>query len=284
MRIVAAYKAADPKFKADETTSEQPQRLVAISKHFYMGQFEVTQDQYEKVLGRNPSTFSRRGTGAGNVPADVDSLRFPVESVSWYDGIEFWNGLSQAENLTPYYTLTAIIRHSDQSIKSATVSVASSGRQPRKSSSYRLPTEAEWEWACRATTTTPFHFGRVLNGDQANVDGNFPYGTARKGPFLGRITNVGSYLKNSFGLHDMHGNVLEWCFDVDDPSAYANRSGTTSDPVVTSGSAKRVLRGGSWYYSSGDARSASRFSYAPDLRFDNVGFRVVFSSAAVKSP
>ena len=110
---------------------------------------------------------------------------------------------------------------------------------------YRLPTEAEWEYACRANTTTPFHFGSVLNGDKANVDGNDPFGTTTKGKYLGRTTTVGSYAANAFGLNDMHGNVREWCFDVFDETAYGSRAGTTSDPTVTSGSKYRVLRGGS---------------------------------------
>lgn len=105
--------------------------------------------------------------------------------------------------------------------KNATLSIAGGN-------GYRLPTEAEWEYACRATTTSAFHFGDVLNGDSANVNGNFPFGTTKKGKYLGRPTTVGSYRQNNFGLFDMHANVWEWCWDSFDDKAYAKRSGTTN--------------------------------------------------------
>ena len=131
-----------------------------------MGVYEVTQGEYEKVMGVNPSSFK---TVSGQ-----DTSRFPVEQVSWNDAVEFCQKLSAKDGVT-----------------------------------YRLPTEAEWEYACRAGATTTFHFGGTLNGDKANVDGSNPYGTATKGPFLQRTTTGGSYPKNAFGLFDMHGNVWE---------------------------------------------------------------------------
>ena len=149
---------------------------------------------------------------------------------------------------------------------------------------YRLPTEAEWEYACRAGTTTPYHFGSELNGKQANVDGNYPFGTTTKGPYLERTTAVGSYVQNGFGLFDMHGNVWEWCEDVYDANAYASRSGTTTDPKVTSGSEYRVLRGGSWGTYSRDTRSAGRYGDSPVVRYNGYGFRVVFPASAVRTP
>ena len=144
---------------------------------------------------------------------------------------------------------------------------------------YRLPTEAEWEYACRAGATTTFHFGGTLNGDKANVDGSNPYGTATKGQFLQRTTTGGSYPKNAFGLFDMHGNVWEWCEDAYEAKAYASRNETTTDPKGTSGLKSRVLRGGSWNYVSYGARSAMRLGGAPVMRFSNDGFRVVRSVA-----
>ena len=192
-------------------------------------------------MGTNPSRFKS--------VAGQDTSRFPVESVSWNDAVEFCKKLSEKDGVT-----------------------------------YRLPTEAEWEYACRAGTTTTFHFGSMLNGDKANVNGSNPYGTATKGPFLQRTTTVGLYPKNAFGLFDMHGNVWEWCEDVYDEKAYASRSGTTTDPKVTSGSEYRVLRGGSWFNGSRYTRSASRSRYSPDDRNGVDGFRVVISSAAVRTP
>ena len=219
-----------------------------ISQPFYMGVYEVTQGEYESVMGTNPSWFSKTGFGSSTVNG-MNTSKFPVERVSWDDAAEFCQKLSAKDGVT-----------------------------------YRLPTEAEWEYAARAGTTTPFHFGSTLNGDKANVNGNYPYGTTTKGAYLKRTTTVGSYPKNAFGLFDMHGNVWEWCEDVYDESLYGKRSGTTTDPKVTSGSEYRVLRGGSWYFNSWNSRSAVRFGFTPDDRVDDFGFRVVISSAAVRTP
>ena len=140
---------------------------------------------------------------------------------------------------------------------------------------YRLPTEAEWEYMCRAGSTSAYNFGSVLNGDKANVDGNYPYGMTTKGSCLERPTTVGSYSANGFGLHDSHGNVWEWCFDVYDESAYGSRHGVTLDPLSSSGSEYRVLRGGCWFSGSWNARSACRNGLFPDDRDIREGFRVV---------
>ena len=183
--------------------------------------------------------------------------------------------MSAKDGLTPYYSLTNATRDSG-SIKSATVS-------PTSGNGYRLPTEAEWEYACRANTTTPFDFGRTLNGDKANAPGNFPYGTTTKGKHLERTTTVGSYGANAFGLFDTHGNLWEWCDDVYDEQAYFKRSGTTPDPRVTSGSEFRMLRGGSWFGYPKYARSAFRFGVSPGNRNNLNGFRVVLPSSAVRT-
>ncbi len=270
---------ADSNLKEEYFKAEQPQHLVRISQPFYMGVYEVTQSEYESVMGTNPSWFSKSGSGSSKVSGQGTS-KFPVESVSWYDAIEFCNKLSAKDGLSAYYTLTGITRESS-SIKSATVEVSRAASAPGRLG-YRLPTEAEWEYACRANTTTPFHFGGVLNGDKANVDGNYPFGTTTKGKYWERTTTVGSYAANAFGLYDMHGNVWEWCFDVYDETAYGSRAGTTSDPTVTSGSKSRVFRGGSWVNIARSTRSAVRESYTPVNRVSHGGFRVV--SASVRTP
>ena len=153
-------------------------------------------------------------------------------------------------------------------------SIKSSGVTMAGGQGYRLPTEAEWEYSCRANTTTQFHFGSTLNGDKANVNGNYPYGTTTKGKFLERTTTVGSYVKNGFGLYDMHGNVYEWCGDLYDAKAYGSRSGTTTDPFVASGSNLLVLRGCAWMNYPRYAHAASRGMNTPGFRADGLGFRV----------
>jgi formylglycine-generating enzyme required for sulfatase activity len=140
---------------------------------------------------------------------------------------------------------------------------------------FRLPSEAEWEYACRAGTATPFHFGSSLNGDKANCNGNLPYGTDGKGSYLGRTCGVGSYSANAFGLHDMHGNVWEWCQDWYGP--YSGLVG--KDPLRTEkvDEFARVLRGGSWCDAARLCRASFRFWYSPANRTNRRGFRVAFS-------
>jgi formylglycine-generating enzyme required for sulfatase activity/serine/threonine protein kinase len=239
------FMMGSPSSEAERGPGEGPQHAVRISQPFYMGVYEVTQGEYESVMGTNPSAFSTTGTSSSKV-SGMTTRRFPVETVSWDDAVEFCQKLSVKDGVT-----------------------------------YRLPTEAEWEFAARAGTTTPFHFGSTLNGDKANVDGNHPYGTTTKGKYLNRPTTVGSYAKNAFGLFDIHGNVNEWCEDFYDGVAYKSRTGTTTDPKVTSGS-ERVLRGGSWSNNSFNSRSANRNWNPPYDRINLNGFRVVISSPAVK--
>ncbi len=143
--------------------------------------------------------------------------------------------------------------------------------------SYRLPTEAEWEYACRAGTTTPFHYGKSLSSTQANFNGQYPYGGAAKGKYLQRTTTVGSYQPNAFGLYDMHGNVWEWCADWYDGDYYKNSP--RQDPENTKAASFRVIRGGGWYFNGWYCRSADRSRSGPASRFHDLGFRV----AAVQS-
>ena len=225
--------------------AEQPQHRVRITKPYYLGMYEVTQAEYERVMGTNPSAFSRGGSSSAKVSGQ-DTSRFPVERVSWEEAVEFCRRLS------------------------ALPAERAAGRV------YRLPTEAEWEFACRAGTTTPFHFGSQLNGREANCDGNFPYGTTTKGPYLERPTTVGSYGANGFGLFDMHGNVWEWCSDWYGSGYYAESP--VDDPTGPTAGSIRVIRGGSWLSHARGCRSASRYRRAPFYRNVYLGFRVASSS------
>jgi len=227
-----------PDHREDAHSDAIPLHRVRITRPFYMGKYEVTQIEYERVIGKNPSWFSADNGGKNKVQGK-DTGRFPVESVSWDEAREFCNKLTMME----------------------------AGRGIR----YRLPTEAEWEYACRADTSTPFYFGRVLNGRAANVDGEFPYGTRVKGPSLGRTTHVGSYDRpNAFGLYDMYGNVDEWCWDWYDDDYYQNSP--ESDPLGPSSGSHRVFRGGSWAFLQ---TSADRGNAEPSRRHGHLGFRIV---------
>ncbi len=139
------------------------------------------------------------------------------------------------------------------------------------------PTEAQWEYACRAGTTTPFHFGSELNGSQANCDGRRPYGTDTYGPNLEKTSSVGKYLANAWGLYDMHGNVCEWCSDR--YGAYT--AGSVTDPIGPATGSGRVFRGGGWGNDAVYCRSADRDWIAPSDRGGYLGFRVVMSSSGI---
>lgn len=142
----------------------------------------------------------------------------------------------------------------------------------------RLPTEAQWEYACRAGTTTPFNTGDNLTTEQANYHGNYPYKDYPKGKYLEKTTPVGSYAPNAWGIYDMHGNVWEWCQDWYDGNYYeaCKKQGTVADPQGPESGSRRVLRGGSWFNFAHDCRCAFRDYYGPDYRFSSIGFRLVF--------
>jgi formylglycine-generating enzyme required for sulfatase activity len=135
-----------------------------------------------------------------------------------------------------------------------------------------LPSEAQWEYACRSGATTPFHFGSKLNGDRANHDGNYPYGTKVKGKHHAKTVDVGSYKPNGFGLYDMHGNLWEWCQDYYGPY---DKIASTTNPIQLNKQSedRRVLRGGSWANIAGTCRAAYRYNLAPGS-FTRIGFRV----------
>ena len=177
-----------------ERGGDEQQHRVRITKPFYLDVYEVTQSEFEHVMGRNPSRFSNGG-GQSEAATGVDTSRYPVEQVSWYDAVEFCNKLSEKEGRPPYYRLTGIERNPAGWIKDAKVSVEGGN-------GYCLPTEAQWEYACRAGTTTPFNCGTANNGAECNCNGQAPYGTEEQGPALGRPVPVGSYRPNAFGLYD----------------------------------------------------------------------------------
>jgi formylglycine-generating enzyme required for sulfatase activity len=149
--------------------------------------------------------------------------------------------------------------------------------EARDGKTYALPTEAQWEYAARAGTVTPYYWGTALNGTQANCDGNHPYGTKKQGPYLERTTPVGTYARvapHLWGLDDVIGNAWEWCQDWYDAGYYARSP--AADPLCADGEQKyRVLRGGSWLDYARSCRAAYRSWYEPGDRNNVVGFRPV---------
>ena len=217
---------------------ERPQHQVTLTP-FFLGKYPITQRQWRAVaslpkvkqeLQPNPSHFQG------------DNL--PVESISWYDAMEFGRRLSRE-----------------------------TGRK------YRLPSEAEWEYACRAMTTTPFYFGETLSSELANYDARKTYATEPQGGYRKKTTTVGSFPPNAFGLYDRHGNVWEWCAD----RWHENYEGAPTDGsawLEGAGDRRCLLRGGSWHSHPGYCRSAFRFSDYPDVHLNFYGLRVACDMTA----
>jgi formylglycine-generating enzyme required for sulfatase activity len=217
--------------------SNETKHQVTLSG-FYMGQTEVTQAQWQKVMGNNPSNFKNGSNAAQR----------PVEQVSWYDAVAFCNKLSLQEGKSPAYNISGT---------KVTLNQGATG--------YRLPTEAEWEYAAKGGASTPVQ--TVKYAGSANLDeiawtssnsGNTTHPVAEKKP-------------NALGLYDMTGNVWEWCQDW-----YGNYGTTAqSDPAGAASGSYRVSRGGSWLSDASYARVSYRDSGTPDNRFSNLGFRLV---------
>lgn len=245
--------------------------IVAAASHIHA--FETTQQQYEKVMGANPSYFSKRGEGAGSVDG-LDTARFPVEQLTWHQAKEFCRRLSELPE------------------------------EKKAGRTYRLPTEAEWEFACRGGTLNAFHTGDLIDATQANIRGDRPYWNAKKGEYLGRTRTVGAYPPNSLGLYDMHGNVAEWCEDWYSATAPSQFFGLTEikrpsdtlalleeflstpnakmtsamNPTGPRTGAARVFRGGSFSSDVNLCRSAARRYQEPDFSYRANGFRVVLTA------
>ncbi|OKH53941.1 hypothetical protein NIES2101_09370 [Calothrix sp. HK-06] len=245
-----------PETEEGSTSRERPQHEVTVPT-FFMGKYPITQAQWRAVANMG---HLRVNSDLKPDPSRFKGDNLPVEQVSWYDAVEFCSRLTS-------YTNTK-----------------------RK---YSLPSEAEWEYACRAGTTTPFHLGETITTDLANYHGtndkeyklSGSYGRGSKGKSRRKTTPVGSFgAANAFGLYDMHGNVWEWCLDdwhnnyegapVDGSAWFDNKN---DNIYQKQGSA--VLRGGSWYDYPGDCRSASRFlndrAERVGINYYRFGFRVV---------
>ena len=205
---------------------------------FFMGKYPVTQKQWKAVAALEKVKI--------NLQSDLSRFKgdnLPVECVSWNDAQEFCARLSRMANKT-----------------------------------YRLPTEAEWEYACRGGTTTPFYCGETISTDLANYNGNYTYGQGQKGKYRGKTTEVGIFPANPFGLYDMCGNVWEWCEDGWHEN-YINAP-TDGSAWTSLSSQRKMLRGGSWGSLPGNCRSAYRlYNSLADLNYA-IGFRVVCSGAA----
>ena len=224
---------------------EGPQHQVTVST-FLMGKFAVTQAQWRSVAAQ-----PKVNRDLDPDPSSFKGANLPVEKVSWADAVEFCDWLNRfVENRLSCET----------------------------GKSYRLPSEAEWEYACRAGTETPFHYGETITPDLANYDGNHPYGAGLKGLYRQQTTDVGSFPPNAFGLYDMHGNVWEWCADHwhDNYKGFFKKAPADGSAWVTGNKDSwRLLRGGSWYLNPRNCRSACRGSNDPGDRNNNIGFRVV---------
>ncbi len=229
------FRMGSPEGEIARSHDEGPLHEVEITQPFYLGVYPVTQGQYQRLMGSNPSWFSAGGNGRGAV-ATLDTSDFPVENVTWHEAVAFCTLLSELP------------------------AEKEAGRV------YRLPTEAEWEYACRAGTTSIYHFGNALTCQLANIRSTVG------GGHLGRTCPVGQYPPNAWGLYDMHGNVYEWCADWYDENYY--RNSPRQGPSGPGSGSRKVLRDASWADRAEACRAANRNRQGPNERNMHVGFRI----------
>ena len=265
------FTMGSPEDEPGRVAARETQHSVTLTKGFYMGKHEVTQEQYEAVMGANPSYFK----GESRLPdaGEVQAKR-PVETVSWYDAIEFCNALSTLAGLTPYYTIDKTT--GSDADNTSTIDTLKWLVTPNPSANgYRLPTEAEWEYACRAGTAMAFNCGTATPNSTAGYSSIAVLLGWYPGNSWSKTHEVGKKSPNAWGLYDMHGNVWEWVWDW--YGDYA--SSAVTDPAGPASGSARMLRGGSW---SSDVarylRSADRSYTDPAIRLYSLGFRLVRSA------
>lgn len=246
------FQMGSPKTEAWRSADET-QHPVAISD-FYMSKYELTQKEYEEITGNNPSNFSGEN--------------LPVENISWLDAIAYCNARSEKDGLTPVYTIDG------QNVS-----------WDRSANGYRLPTEAEWEYACRAGTTTPFYMEKSPSAEDANYYGHYPYEIEKNyfsqgnlevkpGEYRQTTVPVDSFSENPYGLYNMHGNVGEWVWDY--YGEYPTEEQT--DPTGPSSGTLRVYRGGGWNDFAKNMRSAYRATLEQSKGSFNLGIRLVLNA------
>ncbi|MDR2476727.1 MAG: formylglycine-generating enzyme family protein, partial [Treponema sp.] len=271
------FSMGSPATEPAREPNEGPRHEVTVSS-FYMGKKEVTVGEFRQFVNDAQYTTTAQGNGGGRVvindnweekadaswenPYFSQDDRHPAVLVSWYDAVEYCNWRSAQKGLSLAYSIDG---------STVTCNWDAEG--------YRLPTEAEWEYACRADTDGPFSTGDNITTSLANYDGNSPYNNNAKGEYRQASTRTLSFAPNSWGLYDMHGNVYEWCWDV-----YGNYGAAAqTDPKGPAAGPNRVARGGSWYRSGKFARSASRAAQNPAYRDSALGFRLVLPNRERKT-
>lgn len=231
-------------------SDDETQHTVTVSD-FYMSIYELTQKEYREITGENPSSFSG------------DDL--PIENISWMDAVRYCNARSEKENLTPAYTIDG------QNVT-----------WDRSANGYRLPTEAEWEYACRAGTATPFNTENSISAEEANYYGHYPYEiednyfsqgnlSTKPGEYRQKTVAVNSFSPNKWGFYNMHGNVSEWVWDY--YGVYSTEA--QIDPTGVESGTLRVYRGGGWNDFAKNMRSAYRATMEQNKGSFNIGIRLV---------